>query len=286
LLVDVSEVKSFRACKRAWKFSSRNGYHLRPRITPPYFALGTAFHYGLQLMYLGTELDKILATLQLQYEEHYPLLKAMLTGYHREVYPEDANRFQVLTTEHRFSFKPEEFEHVDITITGSIDMIALDLHTNEIFGFEHKTAKTFRKDSQLWMDEQPRLYHEAMRIYRDAEQLKNPAFNPTIGGVYINEVKKLVRDFSYQRTLCTYTDLDMQGFLNQFYKTALEVYRYRALGTEAEPCPSYMGCQLCSFNQVCAKFRYEPVDLDRILGEFEEELAVRTGDHLDEKEES
>ena len=55
--VDVSEIKTFKACKRQWQLTSRNKFHLRPMITPPAFAFGTIFHEALAQLYLDVPLQ-------------------------------------------------------------------------------------------------------------------------------------------------------------------------------------------------------------------------------------
>ena len=47
--VDVSEVKSYRECKRKHQFSSRNRFHLRSTIPNPNLVFGTQFHEVLAM---------------------------------------------------------------------------------------------------------------------------------------------------------------------------------------------------------------------------------------------
>ena len=58
--VDVSEIKTFKSCRRQWQLSSRNKFHMRPIVTPPQFALGTIFHESLAQLYLGVPYEKVM----------------------------------------------------------------------------------------------------------------------------------------------------------------------------------------------------------------------------------
>lgn len=307
--VDVSEIKTFKACKRQWELSSRNKFHLRPLVTPPAFALGTIFHEALAQLYLEVKLDKVMEMVkrEMQSDKDAALL-AMVPGYAKNVLPGDLDRFKVLDIEHHFEFVPVDsngevlFPDVDLTICGSIDMIALDIEENKIYGFEHKTAKTFRDESYLWMDEQPRVYTEALKQYvinynetkhREwiiaCAELRGGDVYPaepelaTLGGIYLNEVKKLLRDFQYNRTLCTYTDEDMEYFMQSFLATALSCKHMVDTNAYAAPNPSYFSCQMCTFKTVCATYMYNRLDKESVVAEFAEEFAERKEDHLDEK---
>ena len=105
--VDVSEIKTFRGCRRQWVLSSRNRFHMRPRVTPPAFALGTLFHEALHQLYLEVDPEKVMAMVrkEMQTDSEAALL-AMVPGYIKEVLPHDLDRYQVLDIEHRFLFTP------------------------------------------------------------------------------------------------------------------------------------------------------------------------------------
>lgn len=311
--IDVSEIKTFRACKRQWQLSSRNRFHLRPLVTPPQFALGTLFHEALALMYCGVSLEKIMDMVKREMQtDNDAALLAMVPGYYKNVLSGDLERFKVLDIEYKFNFVPTdskgeflfdpvptetpgEFEH-PITICGSIDLVALDIEENAIYGFEHKTAKSFRDESYIWMDEQPRVYTEALKRYvvdynerqriawldagAPADKEPVPA---ALGGVYLNEVKKLLRQFQYRRTLCKYTDEDQDNFLQAFFASCNSVKSFVENNSYAAPNPSYFTCQMCVFKTICSTYMYENLDKETVLGEFQEEFQERTEDHLDEK---
>ena len=309
--VDVSEIKNYKGCKRQWKLSSRNGFHLRPLVTPSHFALGTIFHESLHQMYMGVPLDKIMQFVRKEIShDNEAALLAMVPGYFRKVLPHDQERFKVLDIEHHFNFvpvDPDTGEVIDpeLEVCGSIDMICLDIEENAIYGFEHKTCKNFRDSSFMWMDEQPRVYTWALMQYLDEYNLKQeekwlaacdaceaagerlpgrpePA---TLGGVYINEVKKLLRDFKYHRTLCKYPEGDLANFMRAFFGTCCMCKHSVDNDDPTYPSPSYFGCSMCDFKTICETYMYSTLDQNTVLEEFKEEFKVRESDHLDEKTE-
>lgn len=332
--VDVSEIKTFKACRRQWQLSSRNRFHMRPIVTPPQFALGTIFHESLAQLYLGVSLEKVMAMVRREMQtDNDAALLAMVPGYYNKVLPGDLDRFRVLDIEWHFEVPPTTsdgeylfpIEHkVDkktgelcyddngdpimepsLVVCGSIDMIVLDEAQNKIYGFEHKTCKSFRDESYLWMDEQPRVYTWALKQYVDrynekkmeeyhkafmaaegpeAYELKRPE-PATLGGVYLNEVKKLLRQFQYQRTLCTYSDEDLDNFMQAFFEDCTSCKHAVDNNSYAAPKPSYFTCNMCSFKTICTTYMYANLSKDDVLEEFKEEFVERTEDHLEEKAE-
>lgn len=293
--IDVSEVKTFKNCRRQWLFTSRNRYHLRAKAPLSALHTGTLFHEALHALYLGSELNKVMEWVRREMiNDGDTCLLAMIPGYYKNVLEADLERFQVLDIEHKFEIQP--LEGVDIQICGSIDMIVLEKATNKIFGFEHKTAKNFRDTSFLWMDEQPRVYTVALQQYVDQLNAKqyeewtaagaSAEAKPTpyrLGGIYINEVKKLLRDFKYQRTLCTYPEEDLQNFFEKFLGTCCAIQHVATSSEDVTPTPSYFSCSICAFRGVCETYMYRNVSKDEILKEFSEEFEERDIDHLDEK---
>lgn len=310
--VDVSEIKQFKTCKRGWKLSSRNAFHLRPRVTPPQFSLGTLFHESLHKLYTGVSLERVMEDVRSEMTDRDACLLAMIPGYAKEVLPGDLDRFEVLDIEHKFEFVPRNRDGSlvaeDLTVCGSIDMICVDKDTNKIYGFEHKTAKNFRDTSFLWMDEQPRVYTCALLEYikelndklrkdwvtavndTSLVDLENGTVTVpeepkyyTLGGIYINEVRKLLRNFDYQRTLCTYPVDDLQNFLQAFFGTCKACKEAVDNDDVATPSPSYWNCMMCSFKGICETYMYSTLNKEEVIKEFEEEFVVREQDHLDEK---
>ena len=311
--VDVSEIKTFKACRRQWQLSSRNKFHMRPIVTPPQFALGTIFHESLAQLYLGVPYEKVMEMVRREMQtDNDAALLAMIPGYYQKVLPGDLDRYRVLDVEHHFEIAPKTSDGeylfplepmVDkntgevqydgngnplmvssLLVCGSIDMIVLDEAQNKIYGFEHKTCKSFRDESYLWMDEQPRVYTWALKEYVAAYNAKHGT-NCELGGVYLNEVKKLLRNFQYQRTLCVYTDEDLDNFMQAFFEDCLSCKHAVDTNSYAAPKPSYFTCNMCSFKTICTTYMYANLDKAEVLDEFKEEFVERTEDHLEEKAE-
>lgn len=311
--VDVSEIKTFKACRRQWQLSSRNKFHMRPIVTPPQFALGTIFHESLAQLYLGVPYEKVMEMVRREMQtDNDAALLAMIPGYYQKVLPGDLDRYRVLDVEHHFEIAPKTSDGeylfplepmVDkktgevqydgngnplmvssLLVCGSIDMIVADDAQNKIYGFEHKTCKSFRDESYLWMDEQPRVYTWALKEYVASYNAKHGT-NYELGGVYLNEVKKLLRSFQYQRTLCVYTDDDLDNFMQAFFEDCLSCKHAVDSNSYAAPKPSYFNCNMCSFKTICTTYMYANLDKDEVLDEFKEEFVERTEDHLEEKAE-
>lgn len=302
--IDVSEIKEFRHCKRKWQLSSRNQFHMTPVVVPTAFKLGTTFHESLHKLYLGKPLDEITEfikdDLRSTNEKDIPMLLSMITGYAREVMPNDA-KFKVMNIEWHFNYTPMELldqegieivnkigvakNLTDVHIAGSIDMIALDTETGLVWGFEHKTAKNFRNDTYLWMDEQPRLYYAALKKWVAQYNLENNA-DLKLGGVFINEVRKLIRVFEAKRSALSYADDDLRNFLIGVMTSVAECHKYvNDESLPRIPSPDMMTCSMCQFNTICNYYQYQNLDSFDVLHTFTMDFKVREQDHLEEKEE-
>lgn len=334
--VDVSEIKTFKTCKRQWQLSSRNKFHLRPKVPSANLTLGTLFHEALAQLYLGVPLDKVMEMIRKEMsDDEEAALLAMIPGYYNNVLMDDLDRFKVLDVEWHFEYAPtasdgsylfplepmkdgngntvydEDGNPVivsSLVIVGSIDMVVLDVEQNKIYGFEHKTCKSFRDEAYLWMDEQPRVYTWALQQFVDRynartwkkwqedweawdRNCQEPDQEPvkptpvTLGGVYLNEVKKLLRQFQYKRTLCTYSKDDLDNFMRSFFGTCSHCKHMVDNNEYAAPQPGYMSCSMCSFKTICSTYMYENINKNELLEEFSEEFEERTEDHLEEKTE-
>lgn len=319
--VDVSEIKEFRHCKRKWKMSSRNSFHLRPIVPQPALKMGTVFHESLHKLYAGRSLQDVEEYIGNEMngsdeEKNRVMLLSMVRGYTEEVLSKDLERYTVLEIEHHFNVKPLEILDArhrqemfrnpqwvgleDTELVGSIDMIVLDRETNAIWGFEHKTAKNFRNDVYLWMDEQPRVYTAALqkfvaeyneRRYQQWVDVGMPADHAPVeaklGGIYINEVRKLVRSFDYKRSTLLYAYGDLQNFLLSFVTSVAECHRHVKDPTAiALPQPDMFACQMCAYNHICQAVQYSDISLESILDIFRDEYVVREQDHLEDKQET
>lgn len=312
--IDVSEVKTFRECKRKHLYSSRNRFHLRPITPNDNLIFGTQFHEALAMMYLGTSLDKILEWVNLEVTDKDALrmMNTMVTGYYEGPYQEDKDNFVVIDVEKSFNY-PIGVKDVDpetgyldsihyekdadgnwiavsvygevlepIIACGSIDMVCIDVRSGKLVGFEHKTAKNFRPDVYNLVDEQPRLYSWALKkILEDYHAQGKYTEVQETGPIYLNQVKKLLSKFSYQRVACEYKENDLERFMQAFVNTAGRISEQREEDTLPEP--SYMKCQMCDYATLCMHYGYADINKDDLVEEFEGEYEVRDHDHLDEK---
>ena len=298
--VDVSEIKSFRMCRKNWEYSSRNTMHLRPKAINENFFVGTMIHEALHSLYLGGNVDKIRENALKEFAESEKSTRSMLTNiinnYAADVLPDDLERYEVKDIEYKFEvpfdeilsdacITSEDLEEIgipadtnwhDIFYCGSIDMVVIEKATKKVFGFEHKTTKAYRPDMYVLLDEQPRMYFEI--LHRIVKEM-GPEYS--VGGIYLNQIKKTVRELQYKRVLCRYYFKDRKKFL---IGIARSLYAIRANKDCAqEPTPGYMSCQMCDYSTLCQEYGYAEVSREDILEEFSEEFEVRDVDHLEEK---
>lgn len=301
---DVSEIKTFRHCKRQWQLSSRNQFHLTAMVQPTAFAVGTVFHESLHKLYLGKDIEEVkdyIANSEVSKDDKV-LLYSMIQGYYRNVLYKDQERFDVLDIEYHFEIPVKEMcielgipvelvaDCEDVTLCGSIDMICVDKKTGEVWGFEHKTAKNFRNEVYCWMDEQPRLYYAALlrRVRELNEQLHREGKLEyyELGGVYINEVRKLIRASESKRTALSYPEDDLRNFMYGLLTSVAECHRMvNDERIPRVPQPDYMVCTNCMYNTICQTYQYADIKLPELLSEFDMEFKVRENDHLEEKTE-
>lgn len=178
----------------------------------------------------------------------------------------------------------------EVNMTGAIDLIIYDELEDKVFGIEHKTCAKFRDDTFGQMDEQPRVYFEALEHYitkiKHKRDKKGNLLIPetaTNGGIVISETKKLLRDFQFKRTVYTYTPEDHAAFWKA-WRNNLELCTLSIRSNKAEaPQPNYFACQMCDFKSVCGIQGYAPISKKELLQDFSLEFEERTVDYLDEK---
>ena len=295
--VDVSEIKTKRNCSRQWALSSRNYYHIKPRVESPNLRFGSIFHEGLAGLYLSkgdpVKIDEVVDRTVQQLDgdpELQRVMANMLIGYAREVLPEDLKRYEVIDIEHKFHFGLPEYLigsgeewAKELEICGSIDMILLDRELGAIVGFEHKSCKNFRTLFYNSMDEQPRTYYIALGRYVEKynEYHKTDYVN---GGIYINEVRKLKTRFEHNRIEpILYSEEECHRFLIGFKKTAEQIYfaPWQNRGKLPPPEPSYLKCSMCDFKDACEHYGYMAPDKEDIRLPLRH--YIRFGDHDDHR---
>ena len=277
--IDASEIKEFRTCKRKWSYSSRNKMHLTTIETPPALFFGTHFHECLHMMYKGTELSDIFLYIDKQIEDiqQNRILKNMIGKYY-QIALADLDQYDILVIEHGWSYPFTG----NITVCGSIDMIALDKQTGLIYGFEHKSGKNFKDGVDLMLDEQTRMYSRAMNLFVMLYNLQNDT-QYKFGGIYLNEIRKLVKQFDHRRTLLNHTKEDLERFFNGIEKTAKRIVECSESENTPDPEPSFMKCRMCQFAPVCETYGYIAPTTSEILTKLPDQFKVRDIDHLDEK---
>lgn len=293
--VDTSEVKSRNKCPREWFLTSRNGLNLIPKSPNPNFLFGTLIHNALHAMYLssGKNVDAAIETCLsgLSDPADQRVAQTMLVGYATEILPADLAEFTVIDVEHGFKIPLAEFHPAFadfgysiatgeiIEICGSLDMLAVRNCDNTLWVFEHKTCRSFRDDTYMMIDEQPRTYFEALMHYI----AQHPEKEYVPGGVFINELKKTVKFFSQRRTACTYSVEEREAF-----RLAFGMRVYRCQTADSTPQPDFIKCASCAVKDICAHYGYNDAGIsagaEEVLKEFGEEFEVRAVDHLDEKE--
>lgn len=306
--IDVSEVKSFRECKRKHQFSSRNRFHLRPIVPNDNLVFGTQIHECLAMMYMGTSLDKILEFVNSEITDsvYWKTADTMIKGYYNGPYQTDKDGYVVVDIEKSFCYPvgivgialaeivdyQKDLEgnwiaidadgiiHEAIVACGSIDMVCIEVATGRFVGFEHKTAKNFRPEIYDLVDEQPRTYYWALKqILEDYHKQGKYLEVTECGPIFLNQVKKLQTKFDYKRSVCQYKEEDLSRFMKGFVRSANLI----ADGTDILPEPGFMKCSMCDYADLCMHFGYCDIAVADVQKEFGDEYEVREFDHLDEK---
>lgn len=315
--IDTSEIKTYRECHRKHEFSSRNRFHLRPITPNDNLIFGTQFHEVLAMTYLGTSEDKILEwiTREVTDPQMNRMMNTMFEGYYHGPYQQDKERYVLVDIEKSFNYpvgiagqhdpsaapiEPITYQPsttgdwvvVDgvgevydaLCVCGSIDMICIDTKTGELVGFEHKTAKNFRPEVYDLLDEQPRVYSWALRKILEEYHAQGKLLEVTeVGPIYLNQVKKLISKFEYQRVTCRYTTEDLANFMELFVADMRRISTNGDNPTDALPQPGYMKCQMCDYASLCMHYGYVNIKLDDLTKEFDGEFEIRDHDHLEEK---
>lgn len=311
--IDTSEIKTYRECHRKHEFSSRNRFHLRPIKPNDNLIFGTQFHEVLAMTYLGTSEDKILEWIAREVTDPQAnrMMSNMFEGYYHGPYQQDKERYVLVDIEKSFNYpvainplavldnSPYEFKQVEgqwvavdangemydaLCVCGSIDMVCIDTKTGKLVGFEHKTAKNFRPEVYDLLDEQPRVYSWALRKILEDYHAQGKLLEVTeVGPIYLNQVKKLLSKFDYQRVTCAYTDADLKNFMKLFVRDMDRIAIYEGDPEDSLPTPGYMKCQMCDYADLCMHYGYADIQLDDLTKEFDGEFEVREHDHLEEK---
>jgi CRISPR/Cas system-associated exonuclease Cas4 (RecB family) len=291
--VDVSEIKSMRACKRQHHITSRNAWKVAPKVKDENLIFGVIFHESMHALYAGGSaiVDQTIeaAVREFALPGDKKMIENMIRGYAEKVLPADLDDYWIIDIEHYF-----QLDNLlrGIEFAGSIDMLAIRKSDYALFGFEHKSAKNFKEEFLLKFDEQPRMYTLALKnIIEHIDDLKLPeALIPHkkeihLGGILFNETRKLQTKFEHKRTLCTYTDADLEKFIHGISRTCAAIVVASTNEELPDADPGMVKCSMCSCKNICEFYGYASPNKEEVLEEFKEEFMENETDHLDEKSE-
>ena len=179
----ISDVRTFKSCRRRWDWSSPLRRHLEPIVTPRHFLVGKAVHYGLATFYetgempadvfdryMKVEMEKLgvlwpdeVAII----EKDRALGVGMLENYMRWVHSYEApdERWEIIATEQAFGplplFNPQGRKSNRVFLAGRFDGIIRDRETGLLWLREFKTAGREPNPDWLELDDQLVTYCNA-----------------------------------------------------------------------------------------------------------------------------
>jgi len=175
--IHITDVKTFKSCRRRWDWSSHHRRNLEPLFTPIHFVVGKAVHFALATYYETGELpldvftvymDKYIGGLKDVWPEEMAKLvesvntcKGMLENYVywvRSTEQPDA-RWEVVATEQPLDdVELPGLEGSGLYYTGVLDQIIRDRETGELWIREFKTAGRDPNADWLELDDQNSMY--------------------------------------------------------------------------------------------------------------------------------
>jgi len=187
--IHISDVRSFRSCRRKWFWSSRLGENLEPIVPYPPFFTGKAIHAALEFFY--RDRDNFEKTLQAYFKQEEENLEQLGT-----LWPEEVEKLQEQVSliegiidnyvkwqaqdETLFSDKNLEFVDMEVSFTvpldiagelvyeGRLDGLVKHIPTGEYYIWEAKTARSVQElIDTLPNDEQSTMYLWAARQIYD-----------------------------------------------------------------------------------------------------------------------
>jgi Zierdtviridae exonuclease len=287
--IRTSERLLFKKCRFAWQLCY--GDHLRPHVDAPALRFGTLVHKALEAWYKpgvrrGTHpritFEKVYAKEIKQlgkfgwkgeddvWQEAGELGVNMLDHY-VETYGKDTE-WKVLVTEQRFQVPIlNSRDQVVGTYTGILDLVMQNRATNEIFIWDHKTAKAIQT-AHLLLDEQAGAYW----TYGVEWLYKNGLLKPDqrLAGMYFNFLRKAKKDDRRRNADGHYLNLDgtvskqqpapyfhrQPVYRDEFDRQQVrrrvldemrDMVAVRTGKTAAYKSPSQMNCGGCGYKDVC-----------------------------------
>lgn len=253
MLTSISEIKTFRECKRKWFFSGRNGMYLRPKIVNSSFKTGSAFHAALEAMYKqeSYNIDNIIDKYKVE-EKDQDMLKFQIKKYEEHVLKHDLKTINVIAPEFKYSIELEN----GVTLFGFIDVVYEEKKTGDIGVLEHKFIRNFRSNTYNYLDEQIKVYELAI--------LK--VFGQCNAGVSLNQVRKLKTKFEHARETYKQTIKQLKNFNEDLLNVTNEMQMLSDSGIKDYPAePHWLGCSFCDYKYLCLKMNQAGTDDTTIL---------------------
>lgn len=175
-IVHVTEVPSFRGCRRKWKYEYRD--NLKPKIDGFPFVLGSAVHLALENRYraiqqgdklplheqmaiVSQSFDDNLEDKEVTFEQRIEinelreLAMQMIRRYDQwcEVYG-DWTQAQIWDVEHKFEIR---IPGTMVWLSGKMDLVIRN-EANRLAPVDHKTFKNLATDQHLYLDDQMTAY--------------------------------------------------------------------------------------------------------------------------------
>jgi hypothetical protein len=192
--VHISDIRSFRQCRRKWYWSSRLGKNLEPAIPYAPFFTGKAIHAALEFYYVDNVRPEDTIDKYLDSEQEYLDRLAGLWPLERKKLDDEIHTVRMLIDHYflwqenddlSYSDKNLEFiemerawefpieiplrsgEKIDAILAGRFDGFCRHMPSNRYFVFETKTARSVESFSHtLATDQQCTLYqYAAERTY-------------------------------------------------------------------------------------------------------------------------
>jgi hypothetical protein len=203
----------------------------------------------------------------------------MLPGYYKEVYQGWLSRFTILAVEprflHPFAASRGITSSSGLWITGVLDLIVRDDATNLVYAVEFKTCSAYRNNVKFQTDLQFNTYNWAM--FGGAFQEVAPFGGDSYDGIYVVEVKKLLREFRFMVSHIPPMDVHaLLGFQDVVATTYKQMCTHLQVRTPSPPpCPGYGSCAMCQFAPVCEGRGLAHVQPEDILRDMPELYTLR-----------
>lgn len=172
--IHVSDLRTYKECRRKWNYSSPLRMNLRPEHSPIYFTVGRAVHYALAEYYETGEAPNLIYDRYIdavrqaepvmpEDEKHIIVGRGMCTNYFDWINSPEApdDDWQVLATEMKYKtplFNPEGKKSNRIFLAGRFDGVWKHKPTGDLWLMEFKTTSRQPNAQWLTLDDQASAY--------------------------------------------------------------------------------------------------------------------------------